>query len=160
MAETYKAFFKFDEYYWNPIQAFYVRLSGIPEWVLIAEPGLNTNIFKELVEVRSARTLTLSVSKAQAYSQIGKEALDGLKRFQYKIPYYPDRDAKYPSMSMTFAVEKWSGGKITERLWVQDENASVESGPDWHTQLYVEGWNFSLRLPSALLLGNVPPPGS
>src|SRR6185436_6886089 len=132
MAETYKAFFKFDEYYWNPIQAFYVRQSGIPEWVLIAEPDLNTNIFKELVEVRSARTLTLSVSKAQAYSQIGKEALDELKRFQNKIPYYPDRDAKYPSTSMTFAVEKWSDGKITERLWVQDEKGSVESGPDWH----------------------------
>jgi len=160
VAETYKAFFKFDKYYWIPIQAFYVSLKGFPEYVIIASPGLNTNIFRELVEVRHARTLTLSVSKAQAYSQIGKEALDGLKHFQYKLPHYPDRNAKYPSMSMTFAVEKWSGGKITEKLWVQDQNASVESGPDWHTQLHIEGWMFSLRLPSALLSGNVPPPGT
>jgi hypothetical protein len=46
MAETYKAFFKFDEYYWNPIQAFYVSLRGIPDWIILASPGLNTNIFE------------------------------------------------------------------------------------------------------------------
>ena len=34
----YKAFFRFDKYWRIPIQAFYVRLTGIPDFILIASP--------------------------------------------------------------------------------------------------------------------------
>jgi len=152
MAGTYKAFFRYDKYWWIPVQAFYVRLTGIPDFILLSSPGLNIDIFKELVEVRWAQTLTLTVSDATGYSIIGEAALNGMK------PRYYSSEKQI--ISMTFAVEKWSNGKIIERIWVQDEKASVESMPSIYHELYSHGWEFSLRLPSVVLLGNVPAPGS
>jgi hypothetical protein len=152
MAITYKAFFRYDDYFWIPIHAFYIRADGIPNFILISSPGLNADIFRALVEVRDARSLTLAVSDLTRKSIIGGKAIDGLGP-----RYYSD---KSKTISMAFAVEKYSGGKQVEKIWLQDRNADVGFGPSRHVDRYFWGWEFRLTLNSAILSGDLPAPGT
>ena len=152
MAVTYKAFFRYDDYFWIPIHAFYIRANGIPNFILISSPGLNTEIFRELIEVRTARSLTLAISDITSKSLIGNKAMEGLS------PRYYSEESK--PISMTFAVEKYSGGKQAEKLWLQDRQAIVGSGVSRHIDRYFWGWEFSLTLNSAILTGDLPAPGT
>jgi hypothetical protein len=73
MGITYKAFFRYDDYFWIPIYAFYIRANGIPNFILMSSPGLNDDPFRELIEVKTARTLTLAVTDVTKRSTIGNK---------------------------------------------------------------------------------------
>lgn len=151
MGITYKAFFRYDDYFWIPIHAFYIRANGIPNFILISSPGLNDDPFRELIEVKTARTLTLAISDITKRSAIGFKAIEGLS------PRYYSEKAK--TISMAFAVEKYSNGKQIEKLWLQDHRGKVSNEPSRHVDRHFWGWEFSLTLDSAILSGDLPAPG-
>lgn len=152
MAITYKAFFRYDDYFWIPIHALYVRANGLPNFILISSPGWNDDIFRELIEVKTARILTLAISDITHRSIIGGKAIEGLSSKSYT--------EKYKTISMTFAVEKYSNGKQIGKVWLQDRHANVTNEPTRHIDRHFWGWEFRLTFSSAILSGDLPAPGT
>jgi hypothetical protein len=145
---TFKAFFKFAEKAWIPVDAIQDRSRGpIPDYFLIDGPG-SVDIYEKLEEAVRSKRLALRVPYSTTSTRIGKEAMDSLSHYHQYQHYNP-------SFPMWLGIQRFLDGRFIETIRLNDPGASQASAPHVYANGRYWGQVIDLEIPSATLFYDI-----
>jgi hypothetical protein len=145
---TFKAYFKFSDRAWIPIDAIEDRSRGsIPDYIRIDSPG-DVDLYSKLEDAVKRQQLGLRVPYSTTSSIIGKKAMDGLD-------YYHQYQHYNPSFPMWFGIQRFLDGRFIETIRLNDPRASQWSAPHVYASGRYWGQVIDLKIPSATLFYDI-----